>query len=64
LQAAEERRREVSQAIDAYCFHTFLFFASARNAVIGRMGSMTSGVASIPLPRTGRVFSLPLIKII
>ncbi len=64
LKAAQERRREVSQAIHAYCFHTFLFFLSARNAVIGRMGSKTSGVASIPPPRTGRVFPLPLIKLL
>ncbi len=50
FQAAEELRREVSQAIHAYCFHTFLFFVSARNAVQGHMGSKTSGVAFIPPP--------------
>jgi hypothetical protein len=61
FQAVQERRREVSQAIHAYCFHKFLFFVSARNAVIGRMGSKTSGVAFVPPPRTGRVLPLPLI---
>jgi hypothetical protein len=51
----------VSQAIHAYCFHMFLFFVSARNAVIGRMASKTSGVSFIPPPCTGWVFPLPLI---
>lgn len=58
FEAAEEGWRETSQAIDAHCFHTRLFFLSARKTGISRMDRWPSGVAFTPSPRRER--ALPL----
>jgi hypothetical protein len=63
FEATEERRGGV-QSIHTYCFHRLLFFFSARKVVMERkkrQGASWGGVAFIPPPGTGRVFSLPLI---
>ena len=52
LEATEERRREIGQAIHAHGLHINLFFSTARKTGICRdcVGSKPSGVAFFPSP--------------
>ena len=55
FEAAEECRREMSEAIDANCFHRTLFFFFARKAGMCHVAGKAGGVAFTPSPqRDGR----------
>jgi hypothetical protein len=58
FKAAEDARRETSQAIHARCFHRYEFFSATRYTVKCRMENRPGAGAFIPPPATGRVFPL------
>jgi hypothetical protein len=63
FEATEEGWRKMVEPIHSCCFHSYVFFFSARKTVTGRMRASTrSGVAFIPPASPGRVFPLHLIK--
>ena len=65
FETAEESRRETGQAVDANGFHTFVFFFSARKAVMcRRSGEASTGGRFHPAPWNGAGLPAPTDKFV